>query len=173
MKTPTVVAVYLAAIVAANLFVAAFGPVATIPAAFLLIGFDLSARDTLHQAWEGRGLWPRMALLIGVGSLLSWLLNRDAAQIALASSIAFAAAGLIDAATFALLRSKAHLLRVNGSNVTSALVDSVLFPTIAFGAIFPEVIAGQFAAKVLGGAIWAYLIFVVMRRRLAQINRPV
>jgi hypothetical protein len=58
------VALYLAAIVAANLSVAAFGPGVTIVNAFALIGLDLSTRDALHDRWRGRWLLARMALLI-------------------------------------------------------------------------------------------------------------
>jgi uncharacterized PurR-regulated membrane protein YhhQ (DUF165 family) len=47
---------------------------------------------------------------------------------------------------------------VNGSNVLSAAVDSVLFPTIAFGALLPVIVLGQFAAKVLGGAVWSWIL---------------
>ena len=59
-----IVALYLAAVVAANLSVAAFGPAASIVNAFLFVGLDLTARDRLHDSWRGRQLWPRMALLM-------------------------------------------------------------------------------------------------------------
>jgi hypothetical protein len=58
------IALYLAAIVAANLSVAYFGPASTIVNAFLFIGLDLTARDRLHDAWHGRGLAWKMTLLI-------------------------------------------------------------------------------------------------------------
>jgi uncharacterized PurR-regulated membrane protein YhhQ (DUF165 family) len=119
----------------------------------------------LHEAWKGRGLFPKMALLIGAGSALSWMFNADAGRIAVASFAAFAMAGTADAVTYHLLlkRGKARFLRVNGSNVASAAVDSVAFPALAFG--FPllfGVMAGQFAAKVGGGFVWS--IVLGMRR---------
>ena len=43
-------------------------------------------------------------------------------------------------------------------NSAGALVDSIVFPTIAFGALMPAIVAAQFAAKVLGGTLWGYLI---------------
>ena len=152
------VALYLAAIVAANLIVARFGPSATIIVAFLLIGLDITARDRLHEAWRGRNLWIKMATLIAFGSALSWLLNRNAGPIALASLIAFAASGAADALTYHILRHRAWMIKVNGSNLISAAVDSLIFPTLAFGALMPWIVLGQFAAKVAGGGVWALIL---------------
>ncbi len=99
-----------------------------------------------------------MAGLIAAGSLLSWAINRNAGQIALASFVAFALAGAVDAGTYHLLRHRAWWQRVNGSNVLSAAVDSIVFPTIAFGAFLPVIVLGQFVAKVTGGAMWSLLL---------------
>jgi len=152
------VLMYLAAIVAANLTVAMWGPGVTVINALLFVGLDLTARDKLHDAWHGNGLVWKMGALIAVGSLLSWLLNQNAAQIALASFVAFAAASVVDTVAYHLLRHREWWQRVNGSNVLSAAVDSVLFPTIAFGALLPVIVLGQFAAKVLGGAVWSWIL---------------
>lgn len=149
---------YLIAIVLANLTVAAFGPNMVIVNAFLFIGLDLTARDRLHDAWRGNHLVPKMAALIAAGSFLSWLLNRNAGQIALASFVAFAAAATVDAIVYHLLGKYPRWLRINGSNIPSALVDSLVFPTLAFGAFLPMIVLGQFIAKVLGGFIWS-LVF--------------
>lgn len=152
------VVLYLAAIVVANLLVATYGPVAAIPVAFVFVGFDLVSRDALHDLWRGRTLWPRMLALVAVGGALSYVVNADAGRIAIASTIAFAASALADAATYHVLRRRRFLERANGSNVVGAAVDSLLFPTIAFGAILPAIVLGQFVAKVAGGALWAYLL---------------
>ena len=45
-----------------------------------------------------------------------------------------------------------------GSNVVGAAVDSLIFPTLAFGALMPAIVLMQFAAKVAGGAMWATLM---------------
>jgi len=152
------VALYLIAIVAANLTVAMWGPSMTIVNAFLFIGLDLTSRDKLHDAWHGNGLVWKMALLIASGSVLSWLLNQNAAQVAVASFVAFAAAAVVDTVAYHLLRNRVWWQRVNGSNVVSAAVDSVIFPTLAFGALLPVIVLGQFAAKVLGGALWSVVL---------------
>ncbi len=106
-----------------------------------------------------------MAALLSVGSLLSWLLNRNAGPIALASLVAFAAAGTCDALMYHALRDRAYLVKVNGSNVVSAAVDSIVFPTLAFGALLPWVVLGQFAAKVIGGYVWS----LVLARRAGRV----
>ena len=156
--------VYLVAIVAANLSVAYFGPQATIVNAFLFIGLDLSTRDKLHELWRNDRLWPRMFGLILAGSVITVILNAGAWQIALASTAAFSAAALVDALTYHGLYRRHKLVKMNGSNLLSAAVDSVLFPAIAFG--FPllwPIMIGQFLAKVVGGALWSLVIVHTMK----------
>ena len=152
------VSLYIAAMVVANLTVAAFGPAITPINAFLLIGLDLTLRDRLHERWAHRALWPRMLALIAVAGAVSWLLNPASGRIALASVAAFVVAGLVDAVVYQALRDRPWMVRANGSNVAGAAADSLLFPTIAFGGLLPAVVAMQFVAKVAGGAFWAWLL---------------
>lgn len=151
---------YLTAIVAANLSVTMFGPVAVIPNSLILIGLDLSCRDALHDRWSGRGLPWRMAALIAAGSVLSWLLNRNAGPIALASFCAFAAAATVDTLMYSWLHRQNWIVRSNGSNIPAAITDSAVFVLMAFGPAAAALIPLQVAAKVFGGAVWS----VVLRR---------
>lgn len=160
-----IVVAYLAAIVAANLSVAYFGPSAVIWNAFLLIGLDLTARDRLHDRWSRHQLALRMALLIAAGGAISYILNRDAAQIAVASTVAFCVAAVLDTVVYAALHSRPWFVRVQSSNVVAAAADSLLFPTIAFGSFLPLLVVGQFAAKVFGGFLWSLILAVPQRRR--------
>ncbi len=169
IKSALMIGLYLVAIVAANLLVAAYGPSVTILNAFLFIGLDITARDGLHEAWKNEGLWWKMLLLIAAGSILSALLNANATQIALASFLAFGGAGIADTIAYHLLRDRTRLLKINGSNVVSAAVDSVLFPALAFG--FPLLIGvmiGQFIAKVAGGFVWSIILRGLEPRNRAQ-----
>ena len=100
-----------------------------------------------------------MLLLIGAGGLLSWFINQGAGRVAIASFIAFALAGLSDTIVYQLLYRYSKLLKINGSNIVSAAVDSIAFPTIAFGVFIPWVVLGQFLAKVIGGYFWSIIIF--------------
>lgn len=159
------VLLYLVAIVVANLTVAAFGPQVVIVNASALVGLDLTLRDRLHDAWHDDHLALRMCGLIAAGGVISFILNRDAAQIALASTVAFVAASAADALVYRLLERRPRLARVNGSNVVGAAVDSLLFPTIAFGAVLPVIVIGQFAAKVAGGFMWSLILAIPQWRR--------
>lgn len=151
------IALYLGAIVAANLLVAQFGASVTVFNAFLFIGLDLSTRDVLHERWQDNK--RNMGLLILAGSALSALMNWNAAPIAFASCVAFAAAAIVDTFIYQLLKNRPRMARMNVSNIAAALVDSVIFPALAFG--FPllwTIVLGQFVAKVAGGALWAWVL---------------
>lgn len=165
-KTPIIVAVYLAAAVLANLLIAWLGPQATPYVAFALIGLDLSSRDLLHERW-GRGgraaLVRRMGALVVGGSLLTAAVNVDATQIALASLVAFVLAGASDTVVYELMKQASAAKKMNVSNVAGAAMDSAVFPLIAFGAFDASLSGKQFAAKVVGGAMWAY--FLARRKR--------
>ena len=148
----TAVLVYAAAMILANLSVATFGPSVTPVNAFVLIGLDLTMRDWLHvrvKPWQ-------MAALIAITGGLTCALNPAAGKIAVASACAFSAAALVDWATFTRLRGS-WMYRANGSNVAGAAVDSLIFPTLAFGALMPQIVLAQFMAKIAGGAIWTWI----------------
>jgi len=151
--TLTAVIVYALAMTLANLSIAEFGKVAVPINAFLLIGLDLALRDWLHariKAWQ-------MAALIALSGALTFALNTAAGHIAIASACAFMAAALADWAVFARIRGS-WMMRANGSDVAGAMVDSIVFPAMAFGGLDPLIVAQMFVAKVAGGAMWAYLI---------------
>lgn len=169
------IGMYLAAIVAANLSVAAFGPSVAVVNAFVFIALDLTSGDRLHEAWQHNGLLWKTALLIFSGSALSYALARllpsalppdVVARIALASLIAFGVSATLDRLCYQLLHERTYLVKVNGSNLVSAAADSLIFPTLAFGGFLPWIVLGQFAAKVAGGFVWAY----VLRPRHTNVN---
>ncbi len=158
MRLRIYVGIYLSALVAANLLVAWLGPWFSPINAFVLIGLDLSLRDKLHDAWQGKGLAWRIGGLIGTAGAISYLLNPAAGMIAIASVSAFCAAMAADSIVYQALRRFSWFTRVNGSNTAGAIVDSIIFPTVAFGAFVPERVAMQFAAKIAGGAAWSFLL---------------
>ena len=164
-RPDALVMVYLLTIVAANLLTARFGPGVTVLNAFCFIGLDLSTRDQLHARWQGRRLWSRMLLLISSGGLLAFLLG-GSGHIALASSLAFIAAGSVDALVYYALSGRARLVQINGSNLAGAIVDSLLFPLLAFGWPLSWIIVlGHILAKVAGGALWALVLPHTKRAR--------
>ncbi len=147
------ITIYAAAMIAANLTVAHFGPWVSPINAFVLIGLDLTLRDVLHARLRS----SQMLGLIAATGVLTYALNPAAGAIAVASAVAFTAAALVDTGAFLRLRGS-WLFRANGSNVAGAAVDSLVFPTLAFGALMPQIVVLQFAAKVVGGALWAWAL---------------
>lgn len=153
MTLSIAILIYAAAMTLANLSVATWGPWVSPINAFVLIGLDLALRDWLHvrlRAWQ-------MGVLIACTGLLTYVLNPATGMITVASACAFSAAALVDWAVFMRLKGS-WLFRANGSNVAGAAVDSLIFPTLAFGVLMPQIVALQFVAKVAGGAMWAALL---------------
>lgn len=159
MTTLFAILIYAAAMTLANLSAATFGPSITPVNAFVLIGLDLALRDWLHVRLRA----VEMLGLIGAVSVLTYVLNPTVGVIAVASAVSFGAASLVDWGVFAKLKGS-WLRRANGSNLAGAAVDSLLFPTLAFGALMPHIVIAQFLAKVAGGALWSY----ALSRRLSK-----
>lgn len=155
------VGVWLAAITAANLSSAHWGPEASVYNAFALIGLTLVIRDRLHDIWREHRV-PKMAALIVTGSVLAWLVVPDAGRIGLASGIAFLCSETVDALVYGLVHRWPWLERSNTSNFFGAAVDSLVFPTLAFGGLLWSITVGQFTAKVAGALLFTLLI---QRRR--------
>ena len=152
------VLVYLCAIVAANLIVAWLGPASSIFTAGAFVGLDLTVKDRLQDKWTHSGLVWRMGALILAGSVISWVLNRNAGRIALASFVAFAVSSSIDAVIYALVKGE-RWRKVGWSNLGGAISDSILFPALAFGwPPDPVIVYGQMTAKLAGGLFWSLIL---------------
>lgn len=154
--------IYALAMTGANLSVAEFGPTVTPINAFVLIGLDLALRDLLHTRITQAQM---LSLIAGTGAL-TYVLNPAAGMIAVASASAFTAAALVDWAVFSRVTGS-WMKRSNASNIAGAAVDSLVFPTIAFGALMPQIVLMQFAAKVAGGAVWTWAIHRTQLRKEA------
>lgn len=153
------IAIYALAMTAANLSISHFGPWISPINSFLFIGLDLALRDLLHEKLK---TWQMGCLIVATG-LLTYALNPAAGIIAIASSVSFTAASVIDWAVFAKIAGS-WLKRANGSNIVGAAVDSVVFPTLAFGVLMPKIVLMQFLAKTIGGAFWSYVIAKIKDR---------
>jgi hypothetical protein len=148
---------YLTAVTTANLLASHYGPAVTPYTALGLVGFGLIARDRLADAFGPRR-WLQQAALIAAGSLLSYLVNHQAATIAQASCVAFAASEGVEAILYFLMRDQSWLERATKSGAIAAAIDSFLFPTIAFHAVLWSTIFGQFTAKTAGCAVFSLLL---------------
>lgn len=165
VKLVSMVLFYLVANVAANLFVSRFGQAALVFTAFILIPFDLAARDILHDRWRGNALVPRMVTLIATASVITFAVNASALNIAIASTAAFVSAASIDTAVYHLLRDKSRLMRMNASNACSAVVDSIVFPMVAFGSLEAILSAAQSSLKFIGGFAWSIALVRFIKLR--------
>lgn len=163
LKIGALVVPYLAAIVAANLLVNHLGPTYSPVIAFFLIAAVLIFRDQFADV-VGPRRWFIQAGLILAGAVLTWICNPDAAQIAKASVIAFAASESVEAVAYYAMRHRPWMDRAPLSATLGAAVDSVLFITIAFGFNW-QIAFAQFVAKVAGAYLWAKLIDTRKERR--------
>jgi hypothetical protein len=150
--------IYIASLVAANLLIAAFGVWFSPIGAFLLIGLDLSLRDKLHDLWQEDKLPIKMGGLIATASIVSYAINPATGMIAFASLAAFSLSMVADSLVYQYLKDKEWMIRTNGSNIAGSAVDSLVFPTIAFGGLMLEIVVLQFFAKVIGGFIWSKIL---------------
>lgn len=149
----TAIFIYALAMTIANLSISFFGPWVSPINAFLFIGLDLALRDFLHEKINKR----QMFMLISASGLITYFLNPSAGIIAIASSASFIISAFVDWAVFYKAKGS-WIKRSNVSNVAGSAVDSVVFPTMAFGVLMPEIVVLQFVAKVAGGAFWAHII---------------
>tara|TARA_R110002012_G_scaffold169643_1_gene333702 strand:- start:589 stop:1104 length:516 start_codon:yes stop_codon:yes gene_type:complete len=161
--TIVIMALFLLAIVAANLSVAAFGQAALPITAFVLIPFDLVTRDLLHERWNDELLWVRMFALIATGSLLSFVLAPGSSSIAVASTCAFALAGVSNAVVYHWLNKMSRIYKMNISNAVAACIDSLVFPAIAFTAVDYNLSATQAGSKFIGGLFWTLVALCLLK----------
>ncbi|KAF2418117.1 VUT family protein [Microbacterium sp. B35-30] len=155
-------AVYIGAILAANILSANFG---LVPVGFGLVvsagtyaaGFALLSRDFVHTYLGVRGVLLGMA----VGLVLSWFLATPA--LAMASAVAFLVAELADMLVFLWARPRGFVRAALISNCVSAPVDTVLFLWIAGFPLMFESIVGQMVGKILWATIVPLAIYVGVR----------
>lgn len=158
----------LAAIAAANLAVQRWGYSALPFTAFALVPFEMLARDILHERWRDAGReWVGMLGLILAGGLVTVAINAEAVRIAAASVTAFSVSLSVNAAVFHRLFCQGRVVRMNASNAAAAVLDSLIFPVVAFGAISAPLAAGQAGAKFFGGVLFTAL-FIAYRQRAGQ-----
>lgn len=145
--------IYALVIILANILVSIFGPSITPFIAFFLIGLDLALRNYLSLVMTK---YEMAAMIIGTG-LISYGLNPATGMIAIASGLAFTSAAIVDWLTFNTVSGQWIKKNIAG-NSAGALVDSIIFPTLAFGELMPLIVISQFIAKVLGGTMWGLII---------------
>lgn len=138
-------AAFLAAIVAANYATSHWGmiPVGfglTASAGTLFAGLTFGLRDAIH---DRHNPWP-VITLITVGALISFLMGGSLLRIAVASGAAFLLSELADMAVYQPLERRGQYRAVLASNVVGAVIDTVLFLSIA-APVFEQLSGGAFS----------------------------
>lgn len=154
-----IVTIYLAAFVAANLFVQEFGSYGLWFSSFFLIPFDFVCRCLFHERWKGNKLILNLMFLTIAASVITVLFNQDAFSIALASVCGFSLSQLTAGLFYQAFISKSFAFKVNGSDLVGIVSDSILFQIIAFDSLNLSVTLGQIVIKGIGGLIWYLIIF--------------
>lgn len=152
LRLTAALAVYIGAIVAANLLTNHYGLVAVgfgllVTSGTFAAGFALVARDVVREAGGTYWRWWVLAAIV-TGAAISYLAATPA--LALASGVAFTGAELIDTVIYEGTRRWGWARGVLASNAVSAPADTVLFLWLApFPLTWPALI-GQVIAK------WVY-----------------
>jgi len=148
------VALYLVAVVATNfafihLGVWSFLGVSAPWAAFLA-GLPLAFRDAVQRRY-GRYVAAIVILVAcGITAFLS-------PALAFASAAAFLCGELLDLTVFTALERKGFLKAAIASNTVGAVVDSLVFLSIAFGSL--AFLPGQVIAKVVSSSIVSLVLW--------------
>lgn len=158
--------IYLAAFVAANLIVNHCGAYGLWFSSALLIPFDFVCRCIFHETWKGYRLILNLATLTIVSGIITFIVNYQALDIAIASFCGFTAAQ-IGAGIFYQSNKKASwFYKVNASDLIAIIFDSAVFQIVAFGVMKLDIIGGQIFIKFLGGVLWYLILF-----KLIKINK--
>jgi len=152
---------YVTTIVTANLSTTYFGLWVTPINAFFLIGAELVLRDVMHESLSK----TKMLSIVVIAGIISFLINAESKNIAIASFVAIVVSCLIDYYVYSKTKGT-WIKRSNTSNFFSGFTDSLVFPLIAFGVFNPYVFFLQWLAKFSGGFIWALLLNNLMSKHL-------
>jgi queuosine precursor transporter len=146
---------YIGCIVAANWATDRYGLVPVWPgllatAGTYAAGLALLTRDGVQELLGWRGVAAGIAL----GGLISWFTSNP--QLAVASASAFLVSEVLDTLVYTPLRRRSRPGAILASNTAGALVDSLVFLTLAGFGLAP--LAGQMVGKVL----WATAVPVAL-----------
>lgn len=151
----TALAAYVAAIVAANWLTTHYGmvpvgPGLTVTAGTYAAGAALLLRDAVQDAGG------RLLVLLGIGAGAA-LTAVTAPSLAIASATAFLIAETADMAVYTPLRDRGWARAVIASNIVGAVLDTLVFLTIAGFPVTTHSVGGQLVGKIL----WATLLPVL------------
>lgn len=167
LRAPLLAAGLVGTVVLANWLVSTFGLIPAgfgllVPAGTYAAGLALVLRDELH-AYGLRWVFGAIATGIAVSFLLG------DGRIALASAAAFGLSELADLAVYAPLRKRRWVAAVICSNIVGAVVDTLVFLTIAGFPLTWATVGGQLLVK--AGWITALYLGVRIPLRRREVRR--
>jgi uncharacterized PurR-regulated membrane protein YhhQ (DUF165 family) len=135
---------FVSTVIAANWAVNRFGVIPVgfglmAPAGVVFVGLAFSLRDALQ---ERTNLWI-VLVAITAGALVSAIISP---VLALASASAFLVSETADSIVYTILRGFGRTLAMVVSNIVGAVLDSIIFLSIAFGSL--AFLPGQVFGKV-------------------------
>jgi len=159
------ISLYLIAFVLSNFIVLWYGSKGLIFTAIFLIPFDFVLRCLFHEKWKGKELILKLGTLVLTASVITFIINKDALNIALASSFGFIFAQIAAGIFYQHFIKSSYFIKVNGSDAVGILIDSLVFQFIAFSVILPEITISQFLLKLTGGLFWYWIIFIKLKKK--------
>lgn len=182
VKTIRALALYVAAIVAANWLTSRYGMVSVFPgltttAGTYAAGFALLARDVVQDA---AGRWGVLAAIAAGGTLTAV----TSPSLAVASTAAFLIAETADWSVYTPLRVRGWARAVIASNIVGAVLDTLVFlwlashtipalhlhPVPGIG-ITARTVTGQLAGKLLWATLLPVLIVTAIRKWRRAVSR--
>lgn len=162
MKLAISFAAHVLAITAANWMTVNLGLVSVgfgllVTAGTFAAGFALLARDFVQR--YGGIPWALAGVV--TGGAISWFMASPA--LAVASTIAFLGAELVDLGVFTPLRKRGFFTAALASNVVSAPLDTVLFLAIAGFPLTWQAVTGQFIGKVVFATLLPLVVYAAAR----------
>lgn len=156
------IAAYITAVVAANWTTSRYGMVTVLPglattAGTYAAGIALLARDAVQDA---AGRWGVLAAIAAGGALTA----ATSPTLAIASTTAFLFAETADMAVYTPLRSRGWVRAVLASNLIGAIVDTLVFLTLAGFPVTGQTVGGQLAGKLLWATLLPVLLVTAARR---------
>jgi uncharacterized PurR-regulated membrane protein YhhQ (DUF165 family) len=166
-RTLTAITAYAAAIGAANWLTAHYGMVPmgfglTATAGTYAAGLALLLRDVVQDLCGWRWVLAGIAL----GAALTAL---TAPSLAIASTVAFLLAELLDMAVYTPLRERGWARAALLSGCLGAVVDTLVFLTLAGFPLTGQSVGGQLVGKILWATALPVIAFVTVR----QVRRAV
>lgn len=104
-----------------------------------------------------------LTLLTLASGLVTFIINREALNIAVASFCGFIAAQIGAGIFYQKNKNKSWFYKVNVSDLIAIVFDSVVFQLVAFSVLSLQVTAGQIVIKFLGGLLWYFILFKLIK----------